>query len=690
MVARFCVLCLVLGTAACGGLLTDSETATASFSLHVVLSGEAGVSAMDQGRVYIEGPTTIPRFTMTPGETRTISDLRPGVYTVSLEGLSSGEVVRFGETTNVTVTAGVNTPVTVVLHGFVPELHQLPATVEVGANVEVRFNSVFGANEYTVEVDENPDFPDPRRTTTASTSVQIQLESTGVHHIRVRAQNRFGSAGQACTPVTVAVTEAPAVGVTPSSLSFSADVGTNPNPKTFTVTNTGGGRLDWSATESVSWLSLSPGSGSLGAGESQSVTVSPSCVDTNPGQYSTDIAVADPEATNSPQTVFVGLTCTEVAGVRVSGTVYYSTTPLEGVKVELSQGSSHNPIQTGFTDGNGEYQFLGVPAGDDYRVMAIGDEYGSPGEYSSFGRGGLDITDADLVQDIYLPKNLKNMSPPDGSTVGTTNPTLTWDANPEASAGGYYVTGVYLDDPWTSIESGGSGTSTSYTVQTALTFGETYTWTTGGWDSNGHRVAIGWSSFTVAAAQGYMVSGRVYYSTTPLAGVEVRLGQGPTNTPAIQTVYSDSNGDYQFLGVPAGEDYWVYANGSDYGSAGEYIPGIYYSRWDITDSDVVKNIYLPKTLSILSPSDGSSVSTVNPTLTWESNPEVQAGGQYRIYVYTSDYTLVHSGTSSTTSHTVPTNLTPGDTYNWLVYGYDSAGHNVASSGFHSFTVTSVP
>src|SRR6185503_1776682 len=54
----------------------------------------------------------------------------------------------------------------------------------------------------------------------------------------------------------------PAIGMSPTSLSFSAQQGGgNPAPQTLTISNTGGGTLSWIASNSTTWLSLSPASG---------------------------------------------------------------------------------------------------------------------------------------------------------------------------------------------------------------------------------------------------------------------------------------------------------------------------------------------------------------------------------------------------------------------------------------------
>lgn len=101
----------------------------------------------------------------------------------------------------------------------------------------------------------------------------------------------------------------PAIGLSPTSLTFSTVVGSNPLSQTVTVTNTGpaGSTLNWSATDDAAWLSESPTAGSLGSGASADTTVSIDITGLTVGTYNATITVSDPNATNNPQTVSVTL-----------------------------------------------------------------------------------------------------------------------------------------------------------------------------------------------------------------------------------------------------------------------------------------------------------------------------------------------------------------------------------------------
>lgn len=72
-------------------------------------------------------------------------------------------------------------------------------------------------------------------------------------------------AAPATIPVTFTITAAPvppAIGMSPTSLSFAAQQGAgNPAAQTLAISNTGGGTLSWSASDDAAWLSPSPASG---------------------------------------------------------------------------------------------------------------------------------------------------------------------------------------------------------------------------------------------------------------------------------------------------------------------------------------------------------------------------------------------------------------------------------------------
>ncbi len=65
----------------------------------------------------------------------------------------------------------------------------------------------------------------------------------------------------------------PAIGVSPTNLSFTATQGgANPATQTLSISNTGGGTLSWTASDNAAWLTLSPTSGTGNGAVTLSVT----------------------------------------------------------------------------------------------------------------------------------------------------------------------------------------------------------------------------------------------------------------------------------------------------------------------------------------------------------------------------------------------------------------------------------
>src|SRR5207247_219892 len=109
------------------------------------------------------------------------------------------------------------------------------------------------------------------------------------------------------SPVTFTVDPAtpPTLSVTPTSLAFNGTQGgSSPAAKALSVSNTGGGSMDWTASDGAAWLTLSPTSGT----NSGTVTATPSITGLAAGTYTTDITVTAAGANGSPKTIPVTLT----------------------------------------------------------------------------------------------------------------------------------------------------------------------------------------------------------------------------------------------------------------------------------------------------------------------------------------------------------------------------------------------
>ncbi len=103
----------------------------------------------------------------------------------------------------------------------------------------------------------------------------------------------------------------PTIGVSPSSFSFTATAGgANPANQSLSITNTGGGTLNWTASDNATWLTISPTSGTAPS----TVTLSVNIAGLTPGTYNGTITVTATGATNSPVNVPVTLTVNGAGG----------------------------------------------------------------------------------------------------------------------------------------------------------------------------------------------------------------------------------------------------------------------------------------------------------------------------------------------------------------------------------------
>jgi hypothetical protein len=104
---------------------------------------------------------------------------------------------------------------------------------------------------------------------------------------------------------------APVIIVEPNELNFTAaEGGDNPDAQILYISNGGTGRLDWEITEDCAWLSVDPVSGTS-FGEDNEIEISVNAAGLSIGEYSCELRITDPDASNSPQLMSVNL---EVVG----------------------------------------------------------------------------------------------------------------------------------------------------------------------------------------------------------------------------------------------------------------------------------------------------------------------------------------------------------------------------------------
>jgi hypothetical protein len=105
--------------------------------------------------------------------------------------------------------------------------------------------------------------------------------------------------------LSVAAAAAPSLSVASKSLSFAGTVGgANPSAQSVAIANSGSGTLNWSASTTTGWLSVSPASGT-GAG---SISIQPSLSGLAAGTYNGSVTLSAAGAAGSPTTIAVALT----------------------------------------------------------------------------------------------------------------------------------------------------------------------------------------------------------------------------------------------------------------------------------------------------------------------------------------------------------------------------------------------
>ena len=110
----------------------------------------------------------------------------------------------------------------------------------------------------------------------------------------------------------------PAISVSPTALSNGITVGETAVNQSFELWNSGAGTLNYAISDTASWLSCSPVSGSS-TGEHDTITVAYNTASLVAGAYSATITISDAAADNSPKTVPVTLTVTGITpGISIS------------------------------------------------------------------------------------------------------------------------------------------------------------------------------------------------------------------------------------------------------------------------------------------------------------------------------------------------------------------------------------
>jgi hypothetical protein len=175
----------------------------------------------------------------------------------------------------------------------------------------------------------------------ASTTVTVSINSganaltAGTYSDTVTFTNRTNGSGNTTRAVSLTVTAAGVLSVTPTTgLTSTGQVGGpfTPSSQAYILQNTGGSAIAWTATKTQTWTALSTASGTLSAGASTTVTVS---INTGAntlaaGTYSDTVTLTNTTNGNGNTTRAVSLTITAAGVLSVTPTTGLTSTGLVG------------------------------------------------------------------------------------------------------------------------------------------------------------------------------------------------------------------------------------------------------------------------------------------------------------------------------------------------------------------------
>ena len=106
----------------------------------------------------------------------------------------------------------------------------------------------------------------------------------------------------------------PIIGLSPLPFSFMKMEGAvTSSSQTFNITNTGQGTLNWTASASASWMSISPTSGATTTTQPDVITVTVNPTGLTSNVYTAPVTISASGATNSPQQELVTLVITALS-----------------------------------------------------------------------------------------------------------------------------------------------------------------------------------------------------------------------------------------------------------------------------------------------------------------------------------------------------------------------------------------
>jgi len=287
--------------------------------------------------------------------------------------------------------------------------------------------------------------------------------------------------------IPVNITTVPAIGLNPTSLNFAGTVGGTSSAHTIAISNAGGGTLTWSASSNVTWLTLSPQSGT-NAG-TITATMNPAGF-VMPGSYAATVTVTAVGATTKtiPVTLTVTASTSSGTGFSISPPTLASTgtvgspTVTKGVTI-TNAGST--ALTVTWSD---KINWLVATSGDTVTIApggsaSITHTASMSGQVAGTYSGTATISGGGITKQVPITLTLTLTA----STFSATNTaSLSWSANTDSDLAGYKVYAGTSSGHYTAPITTLPKTTTGYTA-TGLQTGTTYFFVVTAYDNAGNE-----------------------------------------------------------------------------------------------------------------------------------------------------------------------------------------------------------
>jgi hypothetical protein len=494
--------------------------------------------------------------------------------------------------------------------------------------------------------------------TSGSYSGTVMLSATGASPVIV--------------PVSFTVTTAPvapAIGASPTSFSFTAQAGSNPATQTLTISNTGGGALNWTASDNAAWLTLSTASGT-GNG-STTLTVNTATLTT--GSHNALVTVSAPGATSVSIPVALTVTAAPVAPAIGASPTSLSFTAQQG---------GANPATQALAISNTGGGTLTWTASDDAAWLSVAPASGTGngsatvtallGTLTTGTHTGTITLSATGTSPVSVPVSLTVTAAPVPPAIGASPTSLTFAAtqggsNPAnqtltiSNTGGGTLTWSVSDSAaWlTASPSSGSGNgAVTMTVATG-------TLTAGSYSGTITIAATGATSVTIPVTFAVVAPPAIGMSPSSLS---FTAQQGAGN-PVAQTLNISNTGGGTLSWSATPDTTWLAASPSS--ATGNGTVSVCVTTGILTAGSYTGNITLSAT--------GASSRTVPVTFTITAAPSISLSPTSLTYTAT-------QGGSNPANQTVTLTNT-GGVANWAVSDNASWLSVSPTSGNNSSTLT---